>query len=73
MHGTMAALGSIQAPTLITFRRHELVTSTRFAAPLSDGIANSELLGFEDCSHAPIYENVEGFNQQTLAFRQRHS
>ena len=72
-HDATAALGSIQAPTLITFGRHDLVTSTRFAAPLSDGIANSELLVFEDCSHAPIYENVEGFNTQTLAFLQRHS
>jgi len=72
-HDVTAALGSIQAPTLITFGRHDLVTSTRFAAPLSDGIANSEVLVFEDCAHAPIYENVEGFNTQTLAFLQRHS
>ena len=72
-HDATAALGSIQAPTLITFGRHDLVTSTRFAAPLSDGIANSEVLVFEDCSHAPIYEDVEGFNTQTLAFLQRHS
>jgi 3-oxoadipate enol-lactonase len=72
-HDATAALGSIQAPTLITFGRHDQVTSTRFAAPLSDGIANSEVLVFEDCSHAPIYEDVEGFNAQTLAFLQRHS
>ena len=72
-HDATVALESIQAPTLITFGRHDLVTSTRFAAPLSDGIANSEVLVFEDCSHAPIYENVEGFNTQTLAFLQRHS
>ena len=72
-HDATAALGSIQAPTLITFGRHDLVTSTRFAAPLSEGIADSEVLVFEDCSHAPIYENVEEFNQQTLAFLQRHS
>jgi len=72
-HDATAALGSIQAPTLITFGRHDLVTSTRFAAPLSEGIANSEVLVFEDCSHAPIYENVEEFNTQTLAFLQRHS
>jgi 3-oxoadipate enol-lactonase len=72
-HDATAALGSIQAPTLITFGRHDLVTSTRFAAPLSEGIANSEVLVFEDCSHAPIYENVEEFNQQTLAFLRRHS
>jgi drug/metabolite transporter (DMT)-like permease len=30
-------------------------------------------LVFEDCSHAPIYENVEGFNGPTLDFLQRHS
>jgi hypothetical protein len=28
---------------------------------------------FEDCSHAPIYENVQAFNDRTLAFLQRHS
>jgi 3-oxoadipate enol-lactonase len=72
-HDATAVLGSIQAPTLITFGRHDLVTSTRFAAPLSEAIAGSETLVFEDCSHAPIYENVEAFNQQTLAFLQRHS
>ncbi len=27
---------------------------------------------FEDCSHAPIYENVEEFNARTLAFLQQH-
>jgi 3-oxoadipate enol-lactonase len=72
-HDATAALGSIQAPTLITFGGRDLVTSTRFAAPLSEGIANSEVLVFEDCSHTPLYEDVEGFNQQTLAFLQRHS
>ena len=72
-HDATAALGSIQAPTLITFGRHDQVTSTRFAAPLHEGIAGSEVLVFEDCSHAPIYENVEAFNTQTLAFLQRHS
>ena len=35
-HDATAVLGSIQAPTLITFGRHDLVTSTRFAAPLSE-------------------------------------
>ena len=37
------------------------------------GIADTELVVFEDCSHAPIYENVPDFNAQTLAFLQRHS
>jgi 3-oxoadipate enol-lactonase len=72
-HDATGVLGSIQAPTLITFGRHDMVTSTRFAAPLSEGIADSEVLVFEDCAHAPIYEDVEGFNAQTLAFLQRHA
>jgi 3-oxoadipate enol-lactonase len=72
-HDATAVLGLVQAPTLITFGRHDMVTSTRFAAPLREGIANSEVLVFEDCAHAPIYENVEEFNTQTLAFLRRHS
>lgn len=72
-HDARDVLASIQAPTLITFGRHDMVTSTRFAAPLSEAIADSELIVFEDCAHAPIYEAVDAFNQQTLAFLQRHS
>jgi pimeloyl-ACP methyl ester carboxylesterase len=72
-HDATTILGSIQAPTLITYGRHDIVTSTRFAAPLTEGIANTELIVFEDCAHAAIYENVEGFNAQTLDFMQRHS
>jgi pimeloyl-ACP methyl ester carboxylesterase len=72
-HDATGVLGSIQAPTLITYGRHDIVTSTRFAAPLTEAIANTELIVFEDCAHAAIYENVEGFNTQTLDFLQRHS
>jgi 3-oxoadipate enol-lactonase len=72
-HDAQPVLGSVQAPTLITFGRHDVVTSTRFAGPLSEAIAGSEVLVFEDCSHAPIYENVAEFNQRTLAFLQRHA
>jgi 3-oxoadipate enol-lactonase len=70
-HDATGILGSVQAPTLITYGRHDIVTSTRFAAPLTEGIANSELVVFEDCAHAPIYEDVQGFNQLTMAFMQR--
>jgi 3-oxoadipate enol-lactonase len=67
-HDAEAQLGRIKAPTQITFGRHDVVTSTRFADPLKNGIADSELVVFEDCSHAPIYENVAAFNAKTLAF-----
>src|SRR5215472_16828930 len=65
-HDATAVLGLIEAPTQVTFGRHDAVTSTRFAAPLTQGIKDSELTVFEDCSHAPIYENVEEFNARTL-------
>jgi pimeloyl-ACP methyl ester carboxylesterase len=72
-HDAREVLGSVRAPTLITYGRHDICTSTRFAAPLRDAIADTELIVFEDCAHAPIYENVEDFNQRTLDFLQRHS
>jgi len=72
-HDAREMLGSIEAPTLITFGQRDMVTSTRFAGPLKDGIPGSEVVVFEQCAHAPIYENVGDFNQRTLAFLQRHS
>ena len=72
-HDLESQLGQIKAPTQITFGRHDLVTSTRFAAALTENIPGSEFIIFEDCAHAPIYENVADFNQKTLDFLQRHS
>ena len=45
----------------------------RFADPMHSGIRNSEVMVFEGCAHAPIYEKVEEFNQKTLAFLRRHA
>jgi pimeloyl-ACP methyl ester carboxylesterase len=70
-HDAEAQLGRITAPTLITFGRQDIATSTRFAERLKSGIRNSELLIFEGCSHAPIYEKVEEFNTATLQFLTR--
>jgi pimeloyl-ACP methyl ester carboxylesterase len=72
-HDVEAQLGRITAPTLMTFGRRDLVTSTRFADRLKSGIRNSEVLVFEACSHAALYENVEEFNATTLQFLQHHA
>src|SRR5579863_2225592 len=72
-HDAHSQLGIIKAPTQITFGRYDLVTSTRFADPLTQNIQQAELVIFEGCAHAPIYEKVDEFNQTTLAFLQRHS
>jgi pimeloyl-ACP methyl ester carboxylesterase len=67
-HDVEAQLGRIAAPTQIGFGRHDLLTSTRFAERLTSGIRGSELVIFEGCAHAPIYERTEEFNRRTLAF-----
>ncbi len=72
-HDAEAQLGRIIAPTLITFGSADQLTSTRFAEPLRSGIKDSDLMVFEKCAHAPIYERVEEFNQKTLEFLQRHA
>ncbi len=71
-HDAEAQLPKIQAPTLVTFGQYDMVTSTRFADPLRRGIRNSEVVVFEGCAHAPIYEKVEEFNQRTLDFLMRY-
>jgi len=40
---------------------------------MKGSIRDSELLIFEGCAHAPIYEKVEEFNQKTLQFLRRHT
>ena len=72
-HDVTAQLGRITAPTQITFGAADQVTSTRFADQMKSNIGGSELLIFEGCAHAPIYEKVEEFNQKTLQFLQRHT
>jgi pimeloyl-ACP methyl ester carboxylesterase len=72
-HDATGALGLIEAPTQVTFGRHDAACSTRFAGPLIEGIRHTELVVFEDCAHAAIYENVAEFNATTLAFLTRHS
>ena len=72
-HDVEAHLERILAPTHITFGARDQLTSTRFADRLKRGIRNSELLVFDGCAHAPLYERVEEFNQRTLAFLLRHA
>ena len=63
-HDVAAQLGQITIPTQITFGRHDVLTSTRFADRMTGAIRDSEVLIFEECAHTPIYEKVEEFNQR---------
>ena len=72
-HDATGVLAEIRAPTLVTFGAHDMVTSTRFAEPLTSAIADSELTVFDHLSHAGLHEDPEAFNRATLEFllRQR--
>lgn len=70
-HDVTAQLARVKAPTQVTFGRQDMLTSTRFANQITSAIRGSELVVFEGCAHAPIYENVQEFNQKTLAFLQK--
>lgn len=67
-HDVRSALDQITAPTLLTFGDRDMVTSTRFLAPLKDGIRRAEAVVFEHCSHMAMFERVDEFNERTLAF-----
>lgn len=72
-HDAAPALKNVAAPTLITFGAHDLVTSTRFAEPLTAGIPNTEVVVFDHLSHAGLHEDPATFNAASLDFllRQR--
>ena len=72
-HDALGQLARIKAPTQITFGRHDMVCSTRFADAMTNGIKGSELVVFETCAHAPIYESVAEFNEKSLAFLKRQA
>jgi pimeloyl-ACP methyl ester carboxylesterase len=71
-HDASTVLGDVDVPTLVTFGANDLVCSTRFAEPLTGGIANSELVVFDHLSHAGLHEDPETFNRVTLEFLLRH-
>jgi pimeloyl-ACP methyl ester carboxylesterase len=70
-HDAAGVLGQIAAPTLITFGAHDVVTSTRFAEPLHIGISGSQVVVFDQLSHAGLHEDPETFNSASLDFLAR--
>jgi 3-oxoadipate enol-lactonase len=69
-HDVEAQLGRIAAPTQITFGSHDVLTSVRFAERMKREIRHSNVVVFEGCAHAALYEKVEEFNRTVLNFLQ---
>jgi 3-oxoadipate enol-lactonase len=71
-HDAADVLGDIAAPTLITFGGRDLCTSTRFAPALTEGVADSTLVVFDNLSHAGLHEDPDTFNATSLDFLLSH-
>ena len=70
-HNVEDQLEKIKAPVQITYGQMDLLTSLRFGSKIKEAIPNAEVVVFEGCAHAPIYQNVAEFNQRTLEFLRR--
>jgi pimeloyl-ACP methyl ester carboxylesterase len=69
-HDVEAQLSRISAPTQLTVGRYDMLTPLPFAEQIRRKIRNCELHVFEGCSHAVLFERVDEFNRQVLAFLQ---
>ena len=64
-------LARIKAPTQITLGQYDMMTSLRFANRIKAAVPRSELVVFEGCAHAPLFEKVPEFNDAVLRFLKR--
>jgi len=61
-------LASIAAPTLIVWGRSDPITPVALAERLVAGIADAELVVFDDCAHSPNLEQPARFNRLLFDF-----
>ncbi|MBI3768086.1 MAG: alpha/beta fold hydrolase [Deltaproteobacteria bacterium] len=61
-------LTNIVAPTLIVWGRADVITPLALGERLAAGIADAELVVFDDCAHSPNLERASRFNRLLLTF-----
>ncbi|MBC2839843.1 alpha/beta fold hydrolase [Robiginitalea sp. SC105] len=67
-HDTTARLREITVPTLITVGERDIFTPPAYSEELHHKIRGSQLERFPDGSHVHHWEDLERFNELTLAF-----
>ncbi len=63
-----ARLGEIKKPTLIIWGKQDGIIPIADAEKFNKGIANSELVIFDNCGHVPQFEKATDFNKKVLEF-----
>ncbi len=61
-------LGEIKKPTLIVWGKQDGLIPVADAMTFNKGIANSELVIFDNCGHVPQFEKALDFNKKVLEF-----
>lgn len=61
-------LGSVAAPTLLVWGRHDDFVPTVLARALREGIPESRLLMMEGGSHIPMFDRAGEFNEAVMRF-----
>ena len=67
-HDTVATVGQIKCPTLITIGDQDIFTPMKFSEQLNDLIEGSEMLVLPGTGHAHHWEDLETFNTKTAEF-----
>lgn len=63
-----AALERVSVPVLITHGRRDRLILPRAAEMTASAIAHAELSWFDECGHAPFYEDSERYNRELETF-----
>ncbi|CAN5865794.1 alpha/beta fold hydrolase [soil metagenome] len=63
-----ARLGEIKKPTLIIWGKQDGLIPITDAERFNKGIANSQLVVFDNCGHVPPFEKAADFNKRVLEF-----
>lgn len=64
-------LGEIRVPVLVAVGRHDWITPVRCSEEIAAGIANAELVVFEQSGHSPPADEPEAFQRTVRGFLDR--
>jgi len=71
-HDTVARLGNVRVPTLITTGTEDILVPPASSRDLYARIPGSELVALEDAGHLHFIEQAERFNEVCLGFLKKH-
>lgn len=69
-HDVRDSLSSIEVPTLVVASEHDFLTPPYEQKHLAENMPNAELITFDGCGHASMYEKPKLFTSTIIGFIQ---